>query len=65
MSLSLLFIMCVKELHKIVLIDSDGTVNKTTINDTINSLAGNYDSFMCSHKTIQLMFNNIYYSIYK
>lgn len=58
------FMMCVKESRKVILIDINGTVNDTTINDTINEFTNNYNSFMRSHKNILIMFNNIYYAIH-
>lgn len=64
MCLLLLFMMCVKESHKIILIDRDGNVNETTLNDTINAFTGNYNIFMRSHKNIFVTFNNLYYAIH-
>ena len=63
MCLLLSFMMCVKDSHKIVLIDNNGTVNKTTLNDTINAFTGNYNLFMRSHKNILITLNNLYYPI--
>ena len=64
MWLLMAFMMCVKESRKVILIDINGTVNDTTINDTINEFTNNYNSFMRSHKNILIMFNNIYYAIH-
>ncbi len=64
MCLLLFFMMCVKESHKIVLIDNDGTVNETTLNDTMNAFTDNYDSFIRSHKNIMITLNNLYYAIH-
>ena len=60
----ILFILCVKESHKIVLIDSDGTINETNFNDTINAFTDNYKSFMRAHKNILVTLNNLYYVIH-
>ena len=64
MSLLLLFMICVKESHKIILIDRDGNVNETTLNDTINAFTGNYNSFMRTRKTLLISLNNLYYAIH-
>ena len=56
--------MCVKESHKVIFIDNDGTVNETTLNDTINAFTSNYNLFMGSHKNILIALNNLYYSIH-
>jgi hypothetical protein len=65
MCLLILFMMCVKESRKVILIDSNGTVNETTLNDTINEFTNNYNSFMRLHKNILIMLNNLYYAIHK
>ena len=64
MSLLLLLMMCVKESRKVVLIDSNGNINETTLNDTINAFTGNYNAFMRSHKNMMVFFNNLYYAIH-
>lgn len=56
--------LCVKESRKVILIDNSGTVNETTLNDTINESTDNYNSFMRSHKNILIMLNNLYYAIH-
>ena len=55
MCLLILFMMCVKESRKVILIDSNGTVNETTLNDTVNAFTDNYNSFMRSHKNILII----------
>lgn len=64
MCLFILFMMYVKESRKVIIIDIDGTVNDTTINDTIKEFTNNYNSFMRSHKNILIMLNNLYYAIH-
>ena len=65
MYLLTLFMICVKESHKVILIDSDGTINETTLNDTINVFTNNYNTFMRSRKNILITLNNLYYAIHK
>jgi hypothetical protein len=56
---------CVKESRKVVLIDTNGAVNETTLNDTINAFTDNYNAFMRAHKNIMITLNNLYYAIQK
>ena len=64
MYLLLLSILYIKESHKIVLIDKNGEVNESVLNDTINAFTDNYNSFMRSHKNILISLNNLYYIIH-
>lgn len=59
----LLFMICIKESHKVILIDRDGNINETTLNDTVNAFTDNYNTFMRSHKNIMVFFNNLYYAV--
>ena len=61
----MLFVLSIIERRKVTLIESDGIVNETSLNDTINIVTENYNRFMLSHRRILLTLYNMYYVIQK
>lgn len=59
-----LFVLSIIEPRKVILIDSDGIVNETSLNDTINIVTENYNHFMLSHRRILLTLYNMHYIIH-
>ena len=59
-----LFVLSIIEPRKVILIDSDGIVNETSLNDTINIVTENYNHFMLSHRRMLITLYNMYYVIY-
>ena len=59
-----LFVLSIIERRKVTLIDSDGIVNETSLNNTINIVTENYNHFMLSHRRMLLTLYNMYYVIH-